>query len=507
MKSKISFVILALAIVAVIFISGCVQQGDKNDFGCFPPSCSMIPDATARQFCEDWETGKQVTWPADCSSLPLEGCKKLCENEKTSQQVPTEVIYDALVIPTDINKISYPNFYKKPATENVTIENPYCAITKETIAYPVRYLGNHELPRVDGAPLPAGISRIGGIKDTWIPEPNLNRGCRSVSYAAMKEAYEKTLQRVKAVGAEKITFTNYVHFSNFKNAEIDGPDKAAVSEEDLRFVVTKAHEQNLEVILYLNLAPGKETVSGIPSASWLSSLIHNWEPFVLRQAKIAEETKVYAIMLNHFDYQPGIKGFEDAYQKEMLTLLQKIRNVYSGKVLLMIEPVWGADLSKLDTLLKQVDGFIYTPATNILQYESDKTVRVNHLKTLYLNNFAGLGRDFGKYNKPIYIRVLIQSSKEFLEKGWSEDQFCIARGGDPCYQKSLEVDFSAQAIAYEAMMEAIKQTDGNYFTVGGVDSYGYWFTDVILPDVSQPQIAQSVRNKPAESILKEWFRK
>ncbi len=416
-------------------------------------------------------------------------------------------ITDAIVVPTDVSKIDYPNFYKKPATANVTIENPYCAITKETVAYPVRYLGDHELPQVDGAPLPAGIIRIIGIKDVWGPDPN--KGCFSINgWALMKEVYKKTLQRVKALGADKITFTNYVHFSNFKSAEIDGPDKAAVSEEDLKFVVTEAREQNLEIILYLNLAPGKETVFDIPNASWLSSLVHNWEPFVLRQAKIAEETGIYAIMLNHFDYQPSIKGFENTYQEEMLALLQKIRSVYSGKVLLMIDPVrLGADLGKLDTLLKQVDGFIYTPPADVLRDESDKTVSVSHFKTLFLNNLAGLGRDFGKYNKPIYLRILIQSSKEFPEKGWSEDTFCIARGSNPCYQKSLEVDFSAQTIAYEAMMEAIKQTHNKYFAVTGIDSYGYWFTDVILPNVSQPQIAQSVRNKPAESIIKEWFKK
>ncbi|MDO9131191.1 MAG: hypothetical protein Q7U34_15125 [Anaerolineales bacterium] len=471
----------------------------------------MIPDANERYFCENWEAGKLVMWPGDCSSLPIKGCRKLCEHEKTIFVAEKINITNALIVPTDVSKIDYPNFYKKPATANITIEYPYCAITKETVAYPVRYLGDHELPRVDGAPLPAGITRIIGIKDFWSSEPNLNRGCRSIGHAAMKEAYEKTLQRVKSLGAEKITFTNYVFFSNFKNAEIGGPE---VPEGDLRFAVTKAREQNLEVILYLNIGsylniggPSMETVSDIPSASWLSTLIHNWEPFVLDQAKIAEETKVYAIMLNHFDYQPNIKGFEDTFQNGMLALLKKIRNVYSGKVFLMIEPLWGADLSKLDTLLNQVDGFIYTPPTSILYESDDKTVSVSHLKTLYLNNFADLGRDFGKYNKLIYFRVLIQSSEEFLEKGWNEDVGCIARGDDPCYQKNLEVDFSAQAVAYEAMMEAIKQTHNNYFTVGGVDSYGYWFTDVILPDVSQPQIAQSVRNKPAESIVYEWFKR
>src|SRR3989338_7376067 len=301
MFKKIIFIVLGilvalLALMAVFKI--CPPQGPWP----LPPWCGKggyqirIPKISIPEFQTSTDISERQT---------------SAKQEKTIFVAEKINITDAIVVPTDLSKIAYPNFYKNPATANVTIENPYCAITKETLAYPVSYLGNHELPRVDGAPLPSGITRIGGIKDTWIPEPNKNRGCHSVGYAAMKEAYEKTLQRVKAVGAEKITFTNYVHFSNFQNAKIDGPDKAAVSEKDLRFVVAKAREQNLEIILYLNLAPGKETVSDIPSASWLSSLIHNWEPFVLHQAKIAERTGIYAIMLNHFDYQPGIKGFED----------------------------------------------------------------------------------------------------------------------------------------------------------------------------------------------------
>ncbi len=97
MKSKNSILILALVIIAVVFISGCAQQGGqsaKNDFGCFPPSCSMIPNANMQKFCEDWRAGKQVTWSTDCSSLPIDGCKKLCkfetENPATSGNQSTE---------------------------------------------------------------------------------------------------------------------------------------------------------------------------------------------------------------------------------------------------------------------------------------------------------------------------------------------------------------------------------------------------------------------------------
>jgi len=439
-----------------------------------------------------------------CPPVGLWPTPPWCKASVTSSKM---VLENAISVSTDISKINYPAFYTVPTVGKFTVDDPYCAITTEQVSYPVSYLGEHQMPEVQGAPLPSTIERVIGVKDTWIPEPNLNKACFSLGFTATKNAYEKTLKRVKALGAEKITFTNYVHFSNFKNAEIDGPDKAAVSEEDLRFVANKAREQHLKVLLYLNMAPGKEITSEIPSSPWLSTLIKNWEPFVLHQAKIAQETGIDEIMLNHFDYQPNVRGFENTYNEAMLALLEKVRVVYSGKVLLMIEPLWGADLSKVDPLLRKVDGFIYTPTTDILRGKSDKTVSVDALRPLYLERFAALGRDFGKYDKPIHLRILIQSSKEFLEKGWSEDMFCKTRENDTCYQKNLAVDFSSQAIAYEAIMEAIKQTNGKYFTVAGVESYGYWFTDVVLPERSQPQIAQSIRNKPTESIIKEWFKK
>lgn len=422
-------------------------------------------------------------------------------------ELPKAQIASAIVISTDITKINYPEFYNNPTVvKDAVVENAYCAIEKGEVAYPIEYLGNYGFPEVVGAPLPSSIQRLVGLKDVWIPEPNKNDGCVSLGYDAMREAFEKTLPRVKALGAGGITFSNYVHFSNFNDAITDGPEKAAMPEEEFRFAASKAQEIGLDAVLYLNLALGNETVSwDIPGEDWLAKLIRNWGKFVLNQANVAEETGIDAVMLNHFDYQPGIYGFEEVFQAEMLALLQEVRDVYTGKVLLMIDPVWGADLNKLDTLLRQVDGFLYTPQTNILENVSDKTVSVNNLKSLYLKNFEDIGRDFARYGKPFYLRILIQSTKVFLEEGWHEEMFCIQRGADPCYQKGLEVDFSAQAIAYEAMLEAIKEASGKYLDVGAVDSYGYWYTDVMLPDVSQPQIGQSVRNKPAESIVKQWF--
>ena len=57
----------------------------RDDFGCWPPTCSSIPDATGKQACEDWKAGKTIQWPPTCTSLTQPACVKLCEAEKTSQ--------------------------------------------------------------------------------------------------------------------------------------------------------------------------------------------------------------------------------------------------------------------------------------------------------------------------------------------------------------------------------------------------------------------------------------
>ncbi|MEK7074371.1 MAG: hypothetical protein AAB968_01240, partial [Patescibacteria group bacterium] len=54
----------------------------RDDFGCWPPSCSIIPDPQGKQLCEDWKAGKEVQW-FDCSMMAdFPKCVKLCEAEK-----------------------------------------------------------------------------------------------------------------------------------------------------------------------------------------------------------------------------------------------------------------------------------------------------------------------------------------------------------------------------------------------------------------------------------------
>lgn len=85
---KNQFVVSALLLFSIIFVAGCVsqlpagtkEQAKRDDFGCFY-SCDYFPAGYAKQMCEDWKAGKNISWPADCSLMVSNQCVKLCEVE------------------------------------------------------------------------------------------------------------------------------------------------------------------------------------------------------------------------------------------------------------------------------------------------------------------------------------------------------------------------------------------------------------------------------------------
>ena len=98
MKTQM-YVIMFL--VSLIFVTSCAPKispekeavaETEEDFGCSPPpTCALMKDPFAKQFCEDWKAGKDV-WSTipDCSFMTTEGCKKLCEEKtKGKSQMPS----------------------------------------------------------------------------------------------------------------------------------------------------------------------------------------------------------------------------------------------------------------------------------------------------------------------------------------------------------------------------------------------------------------------------------
>lgn len=109
MRNKLFLTVL---LVSLVFVAACAPKvqptrevptamgetapkAERDDFGCWPPFCSVLKDPYGKQLCEDWKAGREVTWPQDCTYAQTAPCIKLCEadnkrmNNAPSTPVPS----------------------------------------------------------------------------------------------------------------------------------------------------------------------------------------------------------------------------------------------------------------------------------------------------------------------------------------------------------------------------------------------------------------------------------
>jgi hypothetical protein len=145
-----------------------------------------------------------------------------------------------------------------------------------------------------------------------------------------------------------------------------------------------------------------------------------------------------------------------------------------------------------------VEIVVYSDDSAPMSAQAAQSLSVSSLKPVYkllLANIANDLSDLGPSQKPVVMVGYIESNLTSLVTGTIDDFGCCA---------SIPTDFSVQAIAYEALLESMSESGLNFLSFF---SRGYWQTDVILPKDTFPNIGRTVRNKPAESIIYQWFQK
>jgi hypothetical protein len=84
MSKKYGIVICMFLLIGISLISSCSVNGKTDDFGCFPSSCSLIPQENARKSCEKWKAGEFI-WTGECTNAGSSACTKLCEQDTALQ--------------------------------------------------------------------------------------------------------------------------------------------------------------------------------------------------------------------------------------------------------------------------------------------------------------------------------------------------------------------------------------------------------------------------------------
>jgi len=404
-------------------------------------------------------------------------------------------------VPADFTKIPYPEFYQHAPSFSYTVPDPYCATATAVVAYPSSYLGAFPLPAIQGAPLPVAMSRGAGVKDYWqygLRNPSTNAGCSGDLHAALVN----TLQRLRKLGADHVDIYQcaYLVDVNATVLDCDLTRRIEISDAELAWIVAQAKAAGLEVHEYMLIAG--EDVNHVllptpPTRAWAGAYLDAYTRFIVNRAVVAQSDGIQALQLDWgvywFDWTP----LRDLFIAKMTAAAQQVRGVYPGKILYGATAPW---LSNDVGLMTSIDWFIGDLFSNIqFSAAENANITVPQLKQKYLDLMTGLDNALGAAKRPVVWRLFVQSHRDYLLNGWVEDGFCVSN----CAQNALRTDFSVQAIAYEAMFEAISAQ--TVFATVGVTATASWYVDVMLPAQSFPNISQSWRNKPAESILFRWF--
>ena len=405
-----------------------------------------------------------------------------------------------MTVPSDFTKIPYPEFYQRAPSFSYTVPDPYCAIATPVVAYPASYLGAFPLPAIQGAPLPVAVSRGASVKDYWNygrTNPSTNAGCSG----DMHVAFINTLQRLRKLGVDHVDIYQdaYLVDVNATVLDFDLTRRIEISDAELAWIVGAAKAAGLEVHEYMQVTG--EDLNHVPlptppTRDWASAYLDAYTRFIVGRAAVAQSDGIQAFQLDWGAYWFDWTPYRDLFIAKMTAAAQQVRAVFSGKILYGAEAPWISNdpdlMNSIDWFIGDIFGIQFTAADN-------ENITVPQLKEKYLAFITGLGNVLGPTKRPVVWHIFAQSHRDYLLNGWVEDGFCVSG----CAQNAVRTDFSVQAIAYEAMLEAVStQTE---FTTAGVTAGSYWYVDVMLPAQSFPNISQSWRNKPAESILYRWF--
>ncbi len=411
-----------------------------------------------------------------------------------------------ITAPNDPVIIPYPQFYaNRPNSEAVTVADPYCAPTSKVIAYPNNYLGRFPMPAVTGAPLPISVQRGVAILDIWgccQTNPALNTGCSG----NMHTAFQETVARVKRLGASHIIVTTYPFLVDATAATpVFDVKNQQTTDSELAFIADTARAAGLDVWLYINI-PGTDennvSLPAKPTQTWFAAFMDAYTQFAAREAQVAQQNGVKAILFGWRDYYLDVTSYLDAYVPRMTAALSQVRSGFAGKVVFYDTQLSNAVYSNpkaLAPLYNGVDALLMISSDGLgLTSDENRQLSVPLMKQHYKQALAQTAQKLALLGRqlPLVVEGYVFSGQDSLVNPVGDELW----GCSTC--AAMQADFSVQVIAYEALFEATVESGLNILSF---ETYGYWPTDIILPKETYPNVGRTVRNKPAEAVIQRWF--
>jgi len=503
---------------------------------------SVVSDTGAFVFLQGgWVTLPKVQIGADVytkAMFQLQGDGRLrlssidgpATSTATSPSTAPVRLASAIIVPNEIAAIKYPESYSAVTPATIDQGDPSCDWNPPVISFPSTYISNYPLPAINGAPLDTAVERGVKLKDVWQSDnPTFNTGCKG----DMRTAFQHTVARLKKLGADYLILDPWTCVDMSKIPwRILNPSELKTStmgDADLEWAVAEIHKAGLAVHWSNQIQCGAEVTVTLPpgvtvmpppklvaiplTEANVRSFLDAYEPYMLERASLLQRLGVDAMdvwcecwaSFENF-------GYYNIVVARLALIVPKIKAVYSGKI---------RGFEGAGPLSKGL--YAGNPLQNYIDYNMmgiwlDRTnldptkISVAYVKEAIKSQLAYFMNNSNMdYSKPIMWYFRIISIADFKTSFGYEESGCTAGpsgvGNDGlagCLQNTLTTDFSFQAIFNEAAFEVIKEQTS--FKTRSIE-VDYWLTDNVLPSSSFPNIATSIRNKPAEAIAYQWFKR
>ena len=415
-----------------------------------------------------------------------------------------------------------------PPPSAATCSNPHNA------EYPIEFLGQFELPTPNNQ-LSSHIVRGISFKDyspvlLWGALGQGNQGdCSQDEY--VKLMYLEALQAMKASGTQRTWLYNYGRWNTENELWVVDQSEYHIPQKYVDYVVEQAAQLDIDIYYawqfttnntdFDSLVELGEAVTMEKLKQILDAHHHN----MVTQAKHAQKIGIKGIAAdwNAMNIILSTDELKDYYIERFAEIIDDIRANFDGEI------VWGQIgyvfnderiFSRVDSLLINAMNaggstqFTVEENANLTpELVKSKTLEslINMKSQIYCSDiFQPCWHGKSDIELPITLNIQVQSRDDFFQAGWKEDGFCTRETLDDgtidnCIQNSFVTDFSVQAIGIEGIMQAIADQDS--FEISSVDIHtGYWLSETLVPSAEGfPNISQSIRGKPAETVLKYWY--
>ncbi|WP_185817508.1 hypothetical protein [Shewanella atlantica] len=400
--------------------------------------------------------------------------------------------------------------------------------------YPDSYNGKFSIPSPRGE-LSSHITRGISFKDyspvlLWGALGQSNQGdCSQDEY--VKLMYLQALQAMKASGTQRTWLYNYGRWNSENELWVVEENDYQIPKRYVEYIVEQAERLEIDIYFAWQFTTNNVNFEDLVvlgeavTMDKLKQILDAHHNNMITQAKYAQAIGIKGIAAdwNAMNINLSTDEIKDYYIERFAEIIDDIRVNFDGEI------VWGQVgyvfnderiFSRVDSLL--VNAMNAGGSTQFTAEESanltpelvkNKTLTsLENMKTqIYcLDIHQPCWHGKSDIELPITLNIQVQSRDDFFLKGWKEDGFCTSAtledgAVDNCIQESFVTDFSVQAVGIEGIMQAIADQDS--FEIGSVDIHtGYWLSETLVPGKEGfPNISQSIRGKPAESILKHWY--